>query len=256
VFSEQQLILERARLAGAHPRDVVAWALDRFPADRRVVVTGLQAEGVAVADMAISLDPTVRVLTLDTGRLPQATHDYLDTLRDHWGRGIEVVHPEQSELEAFTREHGSNPFYSSVPLRLDCCHIRKVAPLRRALADVDCWLSGVRRGQSGWRADALNLEIDLRHDGIVKVNPVAAWSDQAVEGYLRDRGIPQHPLYERGYRSIGCAPCTRPVAAGEDARAGRWWWEDGVEKECGIHRAPRVVALTGIRSAMPAEVSA
>lgn len=202
------------------------------------MVTGLQAEGVAVADMAITVDPSVRVLTIDTGRLPEATHQYLDALREHWRRGIEVIHPERDQLETFTRQHGSNPFYASARLRLDCCHLRKVAPLERALVGVDCWLSGVRRGQSALRSSAEIVEVDVRHGGIVKVNPVAGWSAQTVRDYLREHGVPAHPLYEAGYASIGCAPCTRPVGPGEHARAGRWWWESGVDKECGIHATP------------------
>jgi phosphoadenylyl-sulfate reductase (thioredoxin) len=237
-FSEQELVLARARLIDGNARDVIAWALTRFSRQRRVVVTGLQAEGVAVADMAIALDPAVRVLTIDTGRLPEATHRYLDTLREHWARTIEVIHPDRDALEGFTREHGANPFYASAQLRLDCCHLRKVAPLQRVLAAVDCWLSGVRRGQAAGRAGAEMLEIDARHGGIIKVNPLARWSDENVQGYLRAHGVPLHPLYSTGYASIGCAPCTRPVAAGEHARAGRWWWETGVEKECGIHATP------------------
>src|SRR5450631_1248001 len=124
-ISDEELHAESRRLDGAHPQDVIAWSLDRFERQRRVVVTGLQSEGVAVADMAIALDPSVRVLTIDTGRLPHATHEYLDTLRDHWGRGIEVIHPDTAELETFTGEHGTNPFYASAQLRLDCCHVRK-----------------------------------------------------------------------------------------------------------------------------------
>ncbi|HEX4754421.1 MAG TPA: phosphoadenylyl-sulfate reductase [Candidatus Dormibacteraeota bacterium] len=244
VFSEQELVLARALLGDATAADVIAWALARFAAERRVVVTGLQSEGVAVADMAIALDPSVRVLTIDTGRLPQATHEYLDTLRDHWGRGIEVIHPDTEQLEAFTGNHGTNPFYASAQLRLDCCHVRKVAPLDRALKGVECWLTGVRRGQSAGRATAERLDIDLRHRGIVKVNPLATWTGDTVHAYLREHGVPVHPLYAQGYTSIGCAPCTRPVSAGEDARAGRWWWESGIEKECGIHATP-VLATAG-----------
>jgi phosphoadenosine phosphosulfate reductase len=243
VFSAQELMLERARLNGAPPRDVIAWALERFPHEQRVVVTGLQSEGVAVADMAIALDPTVRVLTIDTGRLPAETHTYLDTLRAHWGRGIEVIHPDTADLEAFTREQGSNPFYASQLGRLDCCHVRKVAPLERALADVSCWMSGVRRGQTARRASAEVIEIDQQHRGIVKLNPLALWSENEVKVYLLERGVPLHPLYAKGYRSIGCAPCTRPVAAGEGPRAGRWWWENGIDKECGIHGAPQRVPV-------------
>jgi phosphoadenosine phosphosulfate reductase len=242
VFSEQELVLARALLTDANAGEVIAWALARFGAERRVVVTGLQSEGVVVAHMATALDPSVRVLTIDTGRLPQATHEYLDTLRDHWGRGIEVIHPDSAELETFTGDHGSNPFYASAQLRLDCCHLRKVAPLDRVLVGVDCWLTGVRRGQSAGRATAETVEIHARHRGIVGVNPLATWTDETVRAYLREHGVPVHPLYAQGYTSIGCAPCTRPVTAGEDARAGRWWWESGVEKECGIHATPELAS--------------
>jgi phosphoadenylyl-sulfate reductase (thioredoxin) len=220
---------------------VIAWALDRFPRERRVVVTGLQAEGVAVADMAIGLDPDCRVLTIDTGRLPDTSHQYIDQLSAQWGRAIEVVKPDSAEVEAFTSRHGLNVFYESAALRLDCCHLRKVAPLERVLVDVDCWMSGVRRGQTSIRAATDAVEIDERRGGIIKLNPVVAWSEPEVRGYLSDRGIPAHPLYELGYHSIGCAPCTRPVVAGEDPRAGRWWWESGVEKECGIHATRQAI---------------
>ena len=243
VISNAELLLERARLDTASPDEVIGWALSRFPSERRVVVTGLQADGVAVADMAIAADPTVRVLTIDTGRLPEATHWYLDELRAHWGRGIEVVLPESAEVESFVGEHGSNPFRRSVALRLDCCHIRKVAPLERVLAGVDCWMTGLRRGQSERRATTSVIDIDERHGGVVKVNPVATWSEDAVTEYLTQRSVPLHPLYDAGYRSIGCAPCTRAVSADEDARAGRWWWEDGVDKECGMHMTPERTAM-------------
>jgi phosphoadenylyl-sulfate reductase (thioredoxin) len=243
VISDQELVLLRMRLAARHPRDVIGWALERFAAERRVVVTGLQAEGVAVADMALAIDPSVRVVTIDTGRLPEATHQYLDTLRTHWGRPIEVVVPDRSDIEAFTREHGANPFYASAELRLACCHLRKVAPLARVLRDVDCWMTGVRRGQSARRARMEAVEIDEAHRGILKLNPLASWGDADVQTYLRERGVPLHPLYELGYKSIGCAPCTRPVGEHEDSRAGRWWWEVGVEKECGIHATPQIVRV-------------
>jgi phosphoadenosine phosphosulfate reductase len=243
VFTEEELVQARAHVRDGDARDVIAWALARFPAQRRVVVTGLQAEGVVVADMAIAVDPSVRVLTIDTGRLPEASHRYLDTLREHWGRGIEVIHPDSDEIQSFTSEHGANAFYASAQRRLDCCHLRKVAPLERALLDVDCWLSGLRRGQSAQRAGAEVLEIDDRHRNIVKVNPLARWSGETARGYLREHEVPVHPLYEQGYTSIGCAPCTRPVAAGEHPRAGRWWWERGVDKECGIHALPVVAPL-------------
>ena len=241
--SDQELEQTSQRLGEtAHPREVIGWALNRFAPERRVVVTGLQAEGVAAADMAIALDPGVRVLTIDTGRLPEETYAYLDSLRAHWGRNIEIIHPDRADLDRFSGEHGANPFRASVELRVECCHVRKVAPLERALRDVDCWITGLRQGQSAARSSATHIQRDARHSGVVKLNPLATWSGEEVHSYLRDHRVPEHPLYALGYRSIGCAPCTRPVAAGEHARAGRWWWEDGVDKECGIHATPRSVS--------------
>ncbi len=229
-----------ARLDGAAPQEIVAWALQRFGARRTVVVTGLQAEGVAVADMAVQIAPEVRVVTIDTGRLPAESYEYIDRLRERWGRGIEVVHPDAALLSAYTSENGVNAFYSSVQLRLDCCHVRKVEPLERVLGGVDAWMTGLRRSQTERRSSTPVVERDVAHGDIAKVNPVAAWTEEQVVAYLRERDVPRHPLYDQGYRSIGCAPCTRAVGPDEHARAGRWWWENGIEKECGIHHRPQI----------------
>jgi phosphoadenosine phosphosulfate reductase len=234
---------EAARLEGASPEEIIRWALTNHERGRVVVVTGLQAEGVAVADMALRVDPAVRIATIDTGRLPEASLGYIDTLRDHFGRAIEVLLPERPAIEAFVGEHGLNPFYTSVERRLDCCHIRKVAPLERLLATVDCWLTGLRRDQSPTRATIAAVELDVTHGGVVKVNPLAGWGEAEVRAYIDERGVPLHPLYAEGYTSIGCAPCTRAVVPGEDSRAGRWWWEQGIDKECGMHRRPATPGL-------------
>jgi phosphoadenosine phosphosulfate reductase len=233
-----ELARAAADLDGAHPREVIAWALRRFGRERSVVVTGLQSEGVAVVDMAVEIDPQVRVVTIDTGRLPQETYEYIDALRQHFGRDIEVVHPDAAMLAEYTTQNGVNAFYRSVQMRLDCCHIRKVEPLERVLGGVDAWFTGLRRTQSERRSATPLVEHDLGHGGIAKVNPVAAWSEAQVREHLSARGVPQHPLYSQGYTSIGCAPCTRAIQPGEHERAGRWWWESGVDKECGIHGRP------------------
>ena len=229
-----------SRLETATPQEVVAWALQRFGAERSAVVTGLQAEGVAVADMALQVDPQARIVTIDTGRLPAETYEYVDALRERWGRPIEVVHPDAALLGEYTSSFGLNAFYGSMERRLDCCHIRKVEPLERILRGVDAWMTGLRRSQSERRATTPVVELDLEHGGIAKVNPVASWSEEQVVAYLAARGVPRHPLYAKGFRSIGCAPCTRAVAPGEHPRAGRWWWEDGLDKECGIHHRPQI----------------
>ncbi|HEX3604821.1 MAG TPA: phosphoadenylyl-sulfate reductase [Candidatus Dormibacteraeota bacterium] len=228
-------------LDGAHPRRIIAWALGRFPRERVAVVTSLQADGMAVVDMAMQIDPAVRIVTIDTGRLPEETYAYLDRVREHYARGIEVRFPEREAVEEFTTTHGVNAFRDSVERRLHCCHLRKVEPLERLLGELDCWITGLRRTQSARRGGTVALELDPAHRGIVKVNPVAAWDEDAVRAHLAENAVPLHPLYERGYRSIGCAPCTRAVAQGEDARAGRWWWESGIDKECGIHGRPEAL---------------
>lgn len=227
------------------PRALVAWALGRFPRGRVALVTGLQAPGVAVLDMALEVDPAVRVVTVDTGRLPEETHGYIDTLRERYGCRIEVVLPDPEPVEALTAALGVNAFRRSVQARLDCCHHRKVAPMERVLDGLDCWMTGLQRSQSAGRAATPTVQRDHRHGGIIKVNPLAGWTEADAHAYLAARGVPGHPLYAKGYRSIGCAPCTRAVAEGEDARAGRWWWETGVEKECGIHGPPDRLAAGG-----------
>ena len=233
-----ELASTRQALDDQPPQAVVGWALRRFAAERTVVVTSLQAGGMAVVDMALRLDGAVRVVTIDTGRLPEETYAYLDVIRAHYGRGIEVAFPDRDQVERFTSEHGVNAFYADVERRLECCHLRKVEPLQRVLSGVDCWLTGLRRDQSARRRGIPVVELDPEHGDIAKVYPLARWSEADIRAYLRQHAVPLHPLYEQGYRSIGCAPCTRPVLSGEDPRAGRWWWEQGVEKECGLHGRP------------------
>ena len=240
VIDPAELADVQQRLQGAHPRQVVRWALDRFDPARAAVVTSLQADGMAVVEMALAIDPDVRIVTVDTGRLPEETYTYLDTVRDHFGCRIEVLLPDAVAVGGFVSEHGVTAFRHSVERRLDCCHLRKVEPLERLLAGLDCWFTGLRRDHSAHRGVTQVVELDTPHDGIVKVNPVAAWDEGAVRAHLARAGVPLHPLYAHGYRSIGCAPCTRPVADGEDTRSGRWWWEHGVDKECGIHARPVV----------------
>jgi phosphoadenosine phosphosulfate reductase len=164
-------------------------------------------------------------------------------VRRRYGIYDEVHLPDAREVEAMVRRAGPNLFYDSVEKRLSCCHVRKVLPLARALGGFDAWVSGVRRDQTQNRAGVPKVAIDPEHGGILKLNPLADWSWEQVEAYVRFHDVPEHPLYRRGYTSIGCAPCTRPVQIGEDRRAGRWWWEDGGQKECGLHLPRRQPAL-------------
>lgn len=227
---------EAARLADAHPREVLTWALATF-GSRFVVVTALQVEGLVVVDLARRIDPDVRVVTIDTGRLPEETHELIDTVRARMDVRIEVVTPDPEEIGAMVDRHGTNLFRRDQALRRLCCHVRKVAPLDRVLAAADAWAAGLRRDGGAARADTATVEWDHAHGGIVKVNPLAGWTRADALAYARDHRVPLHPLYERGYTSIGCAPCTRAVQPGEDERAGRWWWEAGGDRECGLHHA-------------------
>ena len=222
---------------GWTPRQVLAWAAETF-GDRVAMSISFQADGMVILDMAQQMGLGLRVMTVDTGRLPEQTYDLIDRVRDRYGIEIEVYHPDQDELADLTTSFGMNPFYESVSLRMLCCEVRKVNPINKALSGLDAWITGVRRGHSASRMGAGKIEIDWQHGGIVKINPVADWTEDDVWAYVNDNDVPYNRLYDMGYTSIGCAPCTRPVSAGEDARAGRWWWERGVAKECGIHMSP------------------
>jgi phosphoadenosine phosphosulfate reductase len=217
------------------PQDVIAWGLETF-GDRVAIVTALQADGMAILDMATRIRPDVRVITVDTGRLPQETYEFIDQVRAHYPKSQwEILFPDAAEVETMVARRGVNLFRQSVPDRMLCCQIRKVRPLTLALRGLDAWFTGLRRDQWASRAAIKKVDLDHDHEGIVKINALADWEGHEVENYLNEYGVPHHPLYSQGYTSFGCAPCTRPTKPGEDERAGRWWWETGAPKECGIH---------------------
>lgn len=223
-------------LDASEPDEVLEWAFDTFGDDEIAVVTALQAEGMVMLDMAVQQRPDIRVLTVDTGRLPAATYEFIDQVREHYPTiRFEVIKPEVEQVVTMVNKHGEDLFKDSVPMRLTCCNVRKVQPLVGALRGLDAWITGLRREQWASRAAIRKVELDHDHDGIVKLNALADWTKDEVWDYLRDHEVPTHPLYEKGYTSIGCDPCTRPIGEGEDERAGRWWWETGAPKECGIH---------------------
>ncbi len=196
------------------------------------------AEDMVLLDLIAKLGLDVDVFTLDTGRLPQETHDLIARARSEYGRPIRILFPDAAEVEAFVASHGSNAFYEGIELRKRCCEIRKLVPLRRALQGKRLWITGLRREQSVTRADVAVLEHDAGN-GLMKLNPLADWSEQEVWAYLRKLDVPVNALHARGYPSIGCAPCTRAVQPGEDPRAGRWWWEQPTSRECGLHLDPQ-----------------
>jgi phosphoadenosine phosphosulfate reductase len=235
------------------PHETLAWALGRFH-PRIAFASSFGVEDVAVIHLLRQVRPDARVFTLDTGRLPAETYDVMERVRDAYGTPIEVYAPQREAVEALERERGFFSFRNSIDERKHCCGVRKVEPLRRALGTVDAWITGLRREQAVTRAALPVVEWDATH-GIVKVNPIAAWSEQEVWAYVREHRIPYNALHDSGYPSIGCAPCTRAIQPGEDVRAGRWWWENPETKECGLHvgKANGAASLAPTRHAAPPE---
>jgi phosphoadenosine phosphosulfate reductase len=207
---------------------------DHAPA---ALASSLAAEDMVLTDAILCAGIPIEIFTLDTGRLHPETLGVLEQVRSRYGYGVRVFRPDATAVEQYVSDLGLDAIYRSVELRRRCCEIRKVEPLGRALAGKSAWVTGLRRTQSVTRANLPLKEFDPAY-GLWKFNPLAEWSERDVWDYLRSRNVPYNPLHDRGFRSIGCAPCTRPTAAGEDLRAGRWWWEDAQTKECGLHQRP------------------
>jgi phosphoadenosine phosphosulfate reductase len=214
-------------------RLLVRVALEHAPA---ALASSLSAEDMVISDVILGHGLDIEIFTLDTGRLHADTLEVLSAIRRRYGYDVRVFRPDPAAVADYVSSHGRDAFYESVELRKRCCHIRKVEPLERALAGKEAWLTGQRRAQSATRAELHIREYDTAH-GIVKFNPLADWTETEVWEYIRVRNVPYNALHDQGYRSIGCAPCTRPTVAGEDARAGRWWWEIHEAQECGLHVA-------------------
>jgi phosphoadenosine phosphosulfate reductase len=193
-------------------------------------------EDVVVIDLAFQAQLDIGVFALDTGRLNEETYEVADAVRARYGVSIDWYFPEREAVERLAREKGLFSFRESLDNRHECCRIRKVAPLGRALAGLAGWITGLRREQNVTRTRLAPLETDAAHGGIVKINPLIAWSEAEVWAYAEGNRIPLNRLHRQGYPSIGCAPCTRAVQPGEHPRSGRWWWEDPEHKECGLHR--------------------
>jgi phosphoadenosine phosphosulfate reductase len=198
------------------------------------LASSLSAEDMLLPHAIFRADLPLRVFTLDTGCLPAETLGLLECIESVYGRPVEVYRPDERAVRDYTAAHGAHAFYGSVELRKACCRIRKVEPLERALAGRSAWITGQRRAQAATRGGLPEEEYDRRF-GLAKYNPLAAWNDEEIWRVVRAQDIPYNPLHDRGYPSIGCEPCTRAVRPGEDARAGRWWWESSDSKECGLH---------------------
>lgn len=194
----------------------------------------LGTEDMVLMDIITKHAPTIEIFSIDTGRLPAETYDLIERAIKHYRRKIIVYFPEQSAVENFVRINGINGFRDSVAQRQDCCHARKVEPLKRALKGRSAWITGLRRAQAVTRKNLGVAEFD-EANGLQKYNPLIEWSEDDVWDYINEFGVPYNALHDQGYPSIGCAPCTRAIEPGEDVRAGRWWWESAEQKECGLH---------------------
>lgn len=215
---------------------LIEWGLERFAPRIALSASFGSREGLVILDLMHRIAPgRTRVFTIDTGRLPQPTYDLMDRVRDRYEIDVEVYFPRPERVQEMVREKGLNLFYESVENRQLCCHIRKVEPLERALADLDAWIAGLRPDQSVTRSDVRAVEIDELHGGRIKLNPLVRWTRDDVSKYVAEHHVPVNALHAHGYPSVGCAPCSRAIAEGEDERAGRWWWEDPENRECGIH---------------------
>jgi phosphoadenosine phosphosulfate reductase len=206
-----------------------------------VFATSLGAEDMVLTDLISRTGAAIEIFTLDTGRLPEETHRLIQEVRNRYGIAIRAYMPDNTAVEAYSAAHGPNAFYDSIYLRKECCRIRKVEPLKRALAGKRAWITGLRREQAVTRQDLPLSEHDAEH-GLEKFNPLVEWTNDDVWAYIRAHDVPYNALHDQGYPSIGCAPCTRAITVGEDLRAGRWWWENPETRECGLHFDPAKAA--------------
>lgn len=223
----------KREVAALSPVQLIGFFLDRHPG-KVAFSSSLGAEDQVLTHMLAGIGKPFKLFTLDTGRMFQECYELLEITRQRYSLPFEVYFPEASRVEKMVSEKGINLFYESVENRKQCCHIRKIEPLRRALKGMEIWITGVRRDQSVTRGDTGTLEWDADL-GLIKVNPLIDWSNEEVWNYIRERKVPYNTLHDKGFPSIGCLPCTRAILPGEDIRAGRWWWEHPDLKECGLH---------------------
>jgi len=215
--------------------EILKWGFKKY-GDKMVLGSSFGAEDVVLIDMMCNINRNLtRVFTLDTGRLNKETYDLIDKIRKKYDIKVDVYFPNASDVEEMVANKGMNLMYDSVENRKLCCNLRKIEPLKRALKQFDCWITGLRREQSTTRNKILKIEVDTLNNNITKLNPLADWTNDEIWKYIRKNKVPYNELHDRGYPSIGCEPCTRAIKEGEDPRAGRWWWENDTHKECGLH---------------------
>lgn len=217
------------------PQEVLGYALQAF---EQLAISFSGAEDVVLIDMATKIRPDVAVFCLDTGRLHAQTYEFIERVRKHYKLDIDILFPDSAAVQRMVSSKGLFSFYEDT--HQECCSIRKIGPLRKKLLTLDAWVTGQRKDQSpGTRANIPVIQDDKVFarpgDTLTKFNPLANWTQEQVWRYIRDNQVPYNPLHDRGFVSIGCEPCTRPVGPGQHEREGRWWWEEATKKECGLH---------------------
>ncbi|HKK69276.1 MAG TPA: phosphoadenylyl-sulfate reductase [Bacteroidales bacterium] len=216
------------------PTAVLTWFLNEY-GDKVALSSSMGAEDQVLTDMVLKIKPDARIFTLDTGRLFPETYDLIDRTNKKYNTKIEVMFPDFKQVEEMVNSKGINLFYESIENRKQCCGIRKIEPLKRVFSTLDAWICGLRAGQAVTRQGIDVVEWD-GNNGLIKVNPLAKWSESDVWDYIKKHKVPYNPLHDKGFPSIGCLPCTRAIEPWEDVRAGRWWWENPESKECGLHK--------------------
>lgn len=222
------------KFKNAKPEEVLKFFLNKY-GEKTALSSSFGVEDQVLTDMMLKIDKSANIFTLDTGRLPYETYSVMDETNLKYGTKINVYFPDSEDVEALYQTQGINGFYESIENRKRCCFVRKIAPLERALTDLDIWVTGLRASQSVTREDMQLFEMDETHS-VIKVNPLLNWSETEVWEYIHKNNVPYNKLHDQGFPSIGCAPCTRAVKDGEDIRSGRWWWENPEHKECGLHK--------------------
>ena len=231
-FTQQEL--DEVNKTLSTPEDCLKWAFDNLH-PKLAKASSFGAEDAAIIDMMFKINSDSRLFTLETGRLPKETFDVIEQVEQRYNTKIEKLYPDQNEVEKMVKEKGLNCFYDSIDNRKLCCGIRKVHPMNKMLATLDGWITGLRSDQTQNRQTSTKIEIDEQHDSMVKLNPILDWTWEQTMGYIKENDIPYNKLIDQGFPSIGCEPCTRAIKPGEDLRAGRWWWENQSDKECGLH---------------------
>ena len=222
------------RLKGLSALEILTFFIKKYDG-KLALGSSLGAEDQVLTDMIAAIDKSAKIFTLDTGRVFPETYETLQETNKKYGINIQVYFPDADKVEQMVNEKGVNLFYNSVENRKACCQVRKIEPLRRAMADVDVWVTGIRREQSITRILTEVVEYDPINEKI-KINPLLEWTEEDIWDYIREHDVPYNKLHDRGFPSIGCQPCTRAIEEGEDVRAGRWWWEAPEQKECGLHK--------------------